>query len=135
MDTGEVPSSQESDGSLAGEVASETEGRLTLDMTGRSRAQELVCHGVGEKEAEEGSARTVPGSGSCKEGGWGCPLRQGSQGSRLPGGQVFVLGQGGDRLQEQPEQRRREEKGHMRKPHEEPWNVLESSGKWDCAWS
>ena len=44
-------------------------------------------------------------------GGWGCPLRQGSQGSRFMGGQVFVLGQGGDRLQEQPEQRRREEKG------------------------
>ena len=56
------------------EVASEMEGRLALDMTGRSRAQELVCHGVGGKEAEEGSARTLPGSGSCKEGGWGCPL-------------------------------------------------------------
>ena len=93
------------------EVASEMEGRLALDMTGRSRAQELVCHRVRGKEAEEGSARTLPGSGSCKEGGWGCPLRQGSQGSRFMGGQVFVLGQGGDRLQEQPEQRRREEKG------------------------
>lgn len=48
------------------------------------------------------------------------PLRQGSQGSRFMGGQVFVLGQGGDRLQEQPEQRcrRRRAKETTRGPME-----------------
>ena len=77
-----------------GEVASEMEGRLALDMTGRSRAQELVCHGVGGKEAEEGSARTVPGSGSCKEGGWGCPPKTGQPREQVHGRSGVCVGPG-----------------------------------------
>ena len=67
------------------------------------------------------------------------PLRQGSQGSRFMGGQVFVLGQGGDRLQEQPEQRHREEtgKGNHTRTRGMCWNLPESGtvaglGALDC---
>lgn len=123
-----------------GAVTSETEGRLALDTTGEVQRTGAGGHGVGVKEAKEGSARKVPGSSFCKEGGWGCPLRQGSQGSRFTRGQVFVLGQGGDRLQgQQPEQRHREEKGKGNHTRTRGicWNLPESGtvaglGGLDC---
>ena len=65
----------------SGAVTSETERRLALDTTGEVQRTGAGSHGVAVKEAEEGSARKVPGSGFCKEGSWGCPLRQGTQGA------------------------------------------------------
>lgn len=68
----------------------------------------------------------MPASGLCNERGRCCWKTEGSQGKRLTGGQAFVSGQGGDRLQEQLQQRSRE---GQREPPVVLWDALGSSRK------